>query len=70
MIHLSEHVKLAELKTQQVLAEYLFRRSDEIYTTLILCKFITFVSNFMLQTLYFHVFRRIPGEFLFCFSVK
>ena len=46
---------------------YLFRGKDEIFKTSILCKIITFVSSFMTQTLYVHVFRRVPGKTLtFC----
>ena len=68
-------VKLAELDTQQVIVKklwtaYLFRRSDEIFSPWILCKQVTFVSSFMPQTLYFHVFRWIPGETLIFCEIK
>ena len=53
--------------SQKSWTTYLFRRNDETYSTCISCKRITFISSFMPQTLYFHVFRRIQGKTLnFC----
>ena len=49
---------------------YLFRGKDEIFKTSILCKLITFVSSFMPQILYFHVFRRVPGKTLTFYEKK
>ena len=43
--------------SQKLWTAYLFRGKDEIFKSSILCKFITFVSSFMRQTLYFRVFR-------------
>ena len=58
MIHLSEHVKLAELNTQQVIFKscgqhtYLEEAMKSLHP-----KFHANESLFMPQTLYFHVFR-------------
>ena len=62
MIHLSEHVTLAVLDTQQVIIKsygqhtYLEEAMKSTQPEF-LCKRITFISSFMPQTLYFHVFR-------------
>ena len=67
MIHLSEYVKLAELETQQVIVKSYGQHTYLEDSSWILCKRKTFVSGFMPQTLYFHVFRWISSETLtFC----
>ena len=57
MIHLSDHVRLAELDTQQVIVKNYGQHTYLVEAVKNLCKRITFVSSFMPQTLYFHVFR-------------
>ena len=81
MIHLSEQVRLIELhcinridiicvtfagKSQTLWTTYLFTEKIEIFLNRISRKSNTFISSFMLQTLYFNVlvFRRIPDKTL------
>ena len=53
--------------SQNLLTAHFFRWNNEIFLTRILCKHITFVSSFMQQTKYLHVFRgKLDETLTFC----